>query len=74
MQVNVAIGYGGRQEIADAVRSLLYEHAAAGTTIILVSHFLEEVLSVADGQRLVVFQAADGSPARDGLALLAVQC
>ena len=31
--VNVAIGYGGRQEIADAVRSLLREHAAQGTPI-----------------------------------------
>ncbi|WP_432486016.1 isoprenyl transferase [Kineococcus esterisolvens] len=31
--VNVAIGYGGRQEIADAVRSLLREHAVAGTPI-----------------------------------------
>ena len=28
--VNVAVGYGGRREIADAVRSLLQEHAAAG--------------------------------------------
>src|SRR5690606_26706809 len=30
--VNVAVGYGGRQEIADAVRSLLLEHAERGTT------------------------------------------
>lgn len=29
--VNIAVGYGGRQEIADAVRSLLQEHAAKGT-------------------------------------------
>ena len=33
MLVNVAIGYGGRQEIADAVRSLLREHAERGTTL-----------------------------------------
>ncbi len=33
MEVNVAIGYGGRREIADAVRSLLYEHADKGTPI-----------------------------------------
>ncbi|UNX55623.1 isoprenyl transferase [Georgenia sp. TF02-10] len=33
MQVNVAIGYGGRHEITDAVRSLLAERAAAGQTI-----------------------------------------
>jgi short-chain Z-isoprenyl diphosphate synthase len=31
--VNVAVGYGGRQEIADAVRSLLQEHAGRGTSI-----------------------------------------
>jgi short-chain Z-isoprenyl diphosphate synthase len=31
--VNVAIGYGGRREIADAVRSLLHEHASRGTSI-----------------------------------------
>src|SRR5690606_31351943 len=33
MFVNVAIGYGGRQEIADAVRSLLAEHASRGTPL-----------------------------------------
>ena len=33
MLVNVAIGYGGRQEITDAVRSLLAEHAARGTSL-----------------------------------------
>jgi short-chain Z-isoprenyl diphosphate synthase len=31
--VNVAVGYGGRQEIAEAVRSLLHEHAGRGTSI-----------------------------------------
>jgi short-chain Z-isoprenyl diphosphate synthase len=31
LMVNVAVGYGGRQEIADAVRSLLSEHAERGT-------------------------------------------
>lgn len=30
--VTLAIGYGGREEIASAVRSLLHEEAAAGTT------------------------------------------
>ncbi|MGX2994797.1 isoprenyl transferase [Streptomyces sp. JNUCC 64] len=30
--VNVAVGYGGRQEIADAVRSLLLDHAQRGTS------------------------------------------
>lgn len=31
--VNVAIGYGGRQEIADAVRSMLLDAAERGTPI-----------------------------------------
>lgn len=31
--VNVAVGYGGRREIADAVRSLLLSEAAQGTSI-----------------------------------------
>ena len=33
MIVNIAVGYGGRREIADAVRSLLTEHASRGTSI-----------------------------------------
>ena len=33
MLVNVAVGYGGRREIADAVRSLLIEHAEKGTSL-----------------------------------------
>ncbi len=33
MQLNVAVGYGGRHEIAEAVRSLLREHAEAGTQL-----------------------------------------
>lgn len=33
LQVNVAIGYGGRHEIADAVRSYLREQAAAGARL-----------------------------------------
>ena len=31
--VNLAVGYGGRREIADAVRSLLAEHAARGASL-----------------------------------------
>lgn len=31
--VNAAIGYGGRQEVVDAVRSLLKEHSASGTSL-----------------------------------------
>jgi short-chain Z-isoprenyl diphosphate synthase len=41
-QVNIAVGYGGRREIADAVRSLLHEHARAGTSI----EDLAEILDV----------------------------
>lgn len=33
LMVNVAVGYGGRQEIADAVRSLLAEQAQHGTSM-----------------------------------------
>ncbi|HEY8457075.1 MAG TPA: isoprenyl transferase [Actinopolymorphaceae bacterium] len=33
MLVNIAVGYGGRQELADAVRSLLLEEASRGTTL-----------------------------------------
>lgn len=33
MTVNVAVGYGGRQEIADAVRALLGARAAAGDSL-----------------------------------------
>lgn len=31
--VTLAVGYGGRQEVIDAFRSLLYEHAERGTTL-----------------------------------------
>ena len=31
MEVNIAVGYGGRREIADAVRKLLQQHAEEGT-------------------------------------------
>ncbi|MFC5379407.1 isoprenyl transferase [Aquipuribacter nitratireducens] len=45
--VNLAIGYGGRQEITDAVRSLLAEHAERGTPL----HELADTLDVADISR-----------------------
>lgn len=40
MLVNVAVGYGGRQEIADAVRSLLDKRAAGGQTLLQVAESL----------------------------------
>ena len=42
MQVNIAVGYGGRQEIADAVRELLREQAAAGASLEEVAASLSE--------------------------------
>ncbi|WP_028050898.1 isoprenyl transferase [Cellulomonas sp. URHD0024] len=33
LHVNVAVGYGGRREIADAVRAFLREHAEAGSSL-----------------------------------------
>jgi short-chain Z-isoprenyl diphosphate synthase len=33
LTVNVAVGYGGRREIADAVRHLLLDHAQQGTSL-----------------------------------------
>jgi short-chain Z-isoprenyl diphosphate synthase len=41
MTVNVAVGYGGRREVVDAVRSLLAEHAANGATLDEVVQMLE---------------------------------
>ena len=41
MQLNVAVGYGGRQEIADAVRKLLLQHAETGTSIEELAEFLD---------------------------------
>jgi short-chain Z-isoprenyl diphosphate synthase len=45
--VNVAVGYGGRQEIADAVRSLLFEQASKGATIDEVAESID-VESIAE--------------------------
>jgi len=41
MTVNVAVGYGGRREIADAVRSLLHDHAERGTSIEQLAEILD---------------------------------
>ena len=41
MHVNVAVSYGGRHELADAVRSLLAEEAAKGTTLAELADNLE---------------------------------
>ncbi len=39
--VNIAVGYGGRREIADAVRSLLQEHATRGTSLEELAEFID---------------------------------
>jgi short-chain Z-isoprenyl diphosphate synthase len=58
MQVNVAIGYGGRQEIADAVRKLLQQHAEAGTTI-------DELAEVLDVDHIAEHMYTSGQPDPD---------
>lgn len=58
LTVNVAVGYGGRREIADAVRSLLQEHAAAGTSI-------EELVDVIDVDHIAEHLYTKGQPDPD---------
>ncbi|HET8602594.1 MAG TPA: isoprenyl transferase [Marmoricola sp.] len=56
--VNVAVGYGGRREIADAVRALLHEHAGRGTT-------LEELAEVIDVEHIAEHLYTRGQPDPD---------
>ena len=56
--VNVAVGYGGRREIADAVRSLLQEHASQGTSI-------EELAEVIDVEHIADHLYTKGQPDPD---------
>jgi short-chain Z-isoprenyl diphosphate synthase len=56
--VNTAIGYGGRREIADAVRSLLYEHAGRGTAI-------EDLAQVIDVEHIAEHLYTRGLPDPD---------
>ncbi len=58
VQVNAAVGYGGRQEIADAVRSLLQEHARAGRTI-------EELAEILDVEHIAEHLYTRGQPDPD---------
>ncbi|HET8616974.1 MAG TPA: isoprenyl transferase [Actinomycetales bacterium] len=58
LTVNAAIGYGGRREIADAVRSLLHEHAARGTSI-------EELAEVLDVEHIASHLYTKGQPDPD---------
>ncbi len=56
--VNVAVGYGGRQEIADAVRSLLHEHAGRGTSI-------EDLAGILDVEHIAEHLYTRGQPDPD---------
>ena len=56
--VNIAVGYGGRREIADAVRSLLTEQAAIGTSI-------EELAQVIDVEHIADHLYIKGQPDSD---------
>ena len=58
MLVNVAVGYGGRREIADAVRSLLQEHAVKGTS-------LEELAQIIDVEHIADHLYTAGQPDPD---------
>ncbi|WP_435744265.1 isoprenyl transferase [Nocardioides sp. SYSU DS0663] len=58
MLVNIAVGYGGRREIADAVRSLLHEHAERGTT-------LEELAGIIDVEHIADHLYTKGQPDPD---------
>lgn len=43
-EVNLAVGYGGRKEIADAMRSILLQHSTEGTTIEQLAELLDPEL------------------------------
>jgi short-chain Z-isoprenyl diphosphate synthase len=58
LELNVAIGYGGRQEIADAVRKLLLQHAESGTSI-------EELAEVLDVDHIAAHLYTSGQPDPD---------
>jgi short-chain Z-isoprenyl diphosphate synthase len=58
MTVNVAVGYGGRQELVDAVRELLHEEAAAGKS-------LEDLAAVLDVEHIAAHLYTKGQPDPD---------
>src|SRR5439155_12460483 len=58
LMVNVAVGYGGRREIADAVRSLLHERAGRGTSI-------EELAEILDVDHIADHLYTRGQPDPD---------
>jgi short-chain Z-isoprenyl diphosphate synthase len=58
LHVNVGVGYGGRREIADAVRSLLRQHASDGTS-------LEELADTFDVEHIAEHLYTRGQPDPD---------
>ncbi|MEO8517715.1 MAG: isoprenyl transferase [Dermatophilaceae bacterium] len=58
MIVNIAVGYGGRREIADAVRSMLQEHAAKGTS-------MDELAEIFDVEQIANHLYTKGQPDPD---------
>lgn len=58
LHVNVAVGYGGRQEIADAVRALIAEAAAKGVT-------MDELAEIIDVDSIAAHLYTKGQPDPD---------
>jgi len=58
MRVNICVGYGGRQELTDAMRSLLLEEAASGRS-------LEEVASTLEVDHIAEHLYTKGQPDPD---------
>ena len=58
MQVNVCVGYGGRQELTDAMRALLLAEAAKGRS-------LEEVASTLEVDHIADHLYTKGQPDPD---------
>ena len=56
--VNIAVGYGGRREVVDAVRSLLHEHAGQGTS-------LDELAQLLDVEHIAQHLYTKGQPDPD---------
>ena len=56
--VNVAVGYGGRREVVDAVRAILHEHSSRGTS-------LDELAQLIDVEHIADHLYTSGQPDPD---------
>jgi short-chain Z-isoprenyl diphosphate synthase len=56
--VNIAVGYGGRREVVDAVRALLQEQASQGTSI-------DELAQIIDVEHITEHLYTKGQPDPD---------